>query len=34
MDDRCVSWTQEDYETAYKMFIGVMRFSRSHPDYG
>jgi D-amino peptidase len=33
-DDRRVSWTQEDYETAFKMFIGVMRLSRSDPDYG
>jgi len=34
VDDRRVSWTHEDYETAYKMFIGVMRLSRSDPDYG
>jgi D-amino peptidase len=34
MDDRRVSWTHEDYETAFKMFIGVMRLSRSDPDYG
>ena len=34
VDDRCVSWTHEDYETAFKMFIGVMRLSRSDPDYG
>jgi D-amino peptidase len=33
-DDRRVSWTHEDYETAFKMFIGVMRLSRSDPDYG
>jgi D-amino peptidase len=34
VDDRRVSWTHEDYETAFKMFIGVMRLSRSDPDYG
>jgi D-amino peptidase len=34
VDDRSVSWTHEDYETAFKMFIGVMRLSRSDPDYG
>ena len=34
VDDRRVSWTDEDYETAFKMFIGVMRLSRSDPDYG
>ena len=34
VDDRRVSWTHEDYEAAFKMFIGVMRLSRSHPDYG
>jgi D-amino peptidase len=33
VDDRRVSWTYEDYETAFKMFIGVMRLSRSDPDY-
>ena len=33
-DERRVSWTQEDYETAFEMFIGVMRLSRSDPDYG
>lgn len=33
-DDRHVSWTHEDYAVAYKMFIGVMRMSRSDPDYG
>jgi D-amino peptidase len=32
--ERRVSWTHEDYETAFKMFIGVMRLSRSDPDYG
>ena len=34
IDDRRVSWTHQDYETAFKMFIGVMRMSRSDPDYG
>jgi len=34
VDDRCVSWTHEDYETAFKMFIGVMRMATSDPDYG
>jgi D-amino peptidase len=34
VDDRSISWTHEDYETAFKMFIGVMRLSRSDPDYG
>ena len=34
VDDRSVSWTHEDYETAFKMFIGVMRLSLSDPDYG
>ncbi len=34
IDDRRVSWTHEDYETAYKMFIGVMRLARTDPDYG
>ena len=33
-DERRVSWTHEDYETAFEMFIGVMRLSRSDPDYG
>ena len=33
-DDRRVSWTHADYETAFKMLIGVMRLSRSDPDYG
>ncbi len=32
--DRRVSWTHEDYETAYKMFTGVMSMARSDPDYG
>jgi D-aminopeptidase len=26
--------THADYETAFEMFIGVMRLSRSDPDYG
>jgi D-amino peptidase len=34
VDYRSVSWTHEDYETAFKMFIGVMRLSRNDPDYG
>ena len=34
VDDRRVSWTHEDYETAFKMFIGVMRMATSDPDYG
>ena len=34
VDERRVSWTHEDYETAFKMFIGVMRLSSSDPDYG
>ncbi|MDQ4129260.1 MAG: M55 family metallopeptidase [Actinomycetota bacterium] len=34
VDDRRVSWAHEDYETAFKMFIGVMRLARSDPDYG
>jgi len=33
-DDRRVSWTHEDYETAFKLFIGIMLLSRSDPDYG
>ncbi len=32
--DRLVSWTHEDYATAYKMFIGVMSMTRGDPDYG
>ena len=32
--DRRVSWTHEDYETAFKMFIGVMRMAIDDPDYG
>lgn len=32
--DRRVSWTHDDYETAFKMFIGVMCMATSDPDYG
>ena len=34
IDDRRVSWTHDDYETAFKMFIGIMRLATSDPDYG
>ncbi|MBX6764367.1 MAG: M55 family metallopeptidase [Rubrobacteraceae bacterium] len=34
LDDRRVCWTHEDYETAFRMFIGVMRLARTDPDYG
>ena len=34
VDDRHVSWTHEDFETALKMFIGVLKMSTSDPDYG
>ncbi len=34
VDERCVSWTHDDYETAFKMFVGVMRMATSDPDYG
>ncbi|WP_166179581.1 M55 family metallopeptidase [Rubrobacter tropicus] len=34
VDDRRVSWTHEDYEAAFKMFIGVMRMATGDPDYG
>jgi D-amino peptidase len=34
VDDRRVSWTHDDYETAFKMFVGVMRMAPSDPDYG
>ena len=34
VDDRRVSWAHEDYGTAFKMFIGVMRMATSDPDYG
>jgi D-amino peptidase len=33
MDERRVAWTHDDYETAFKMFIGVMRMAKSDPDY-
>ena len=33
VDYRCVFWTHEQHETAFKMFIGVMRLARSDPDY-
>jgi D-amino peptidase len=34
IDDRRVSWTHEDYETAYRMFLGVMKLAQGDPDYG
>jgi D-amino peptidase len=34
VDDRRVSLTHENFETALKMFIGVMMMSTSDPDYG
>ena len=34
VDDRRVSLTHDDYETAFKMFIGVMKMAPSDPDYG
>ncbi|MDQ3428524.1 MAG: M55 family metallopeptidase, partial [Actinomycetota bacterium] len=34
VDDRRVSWAHDDYQTAFKMFIGVMRMATSDPDYG
>ncbi|CAA9473915.1 MAG: D-aminopeptidase dipeptide-binding protein DppA [uncultured Rubrobacteraceae bacterium] len=34
VDDRRVSWAHDDYETAFKMFVGVMRMATSDPDYG
>jgi D-aminopeptidase len=34
VEDRRVSWTHEDFETALKMFIGVLKMSTSDPDYG
>ncbi len=33
-DDRRVSWTNGDYGTAYRMFLGVMSMMRGDPDYG
>jgi hypothetical protein len=34
VDDRRVSLTHDDYETAFKMFVGVMKMAPSDPDYG
>jgi D-amino peptidase len=34
VDERRVSWSDEDYRVAFKMLIGVMRLARSDPDYG
>ena len=34
VDERHVSWVHDDYETAFKTFIGVMRMAASDPDYG
>ena len=34
LDNRLVSWTHEDYEVAYKMFIGVMGLVAVDPDFG
>ncbi len=34
VDERHVSITHEDFETAFKMFIGVMRMADYDPDYG
>ncbi|MGF1471662.1 MAG: M55 family metallopeptidase [Rubrobacteraceae bacterium] len=34
VDDRRVSWAHEDYETAYKMFLGVISLARGDPDFG
>jgi len=34
VDDRRVSFTHDDYETLFKMFVGVMRMAPSDPDYG
>jgi D-amino peptidase len=34
VDDRRVSLTHDNYETAFKMFIGVMKMAPSDPDYG
>lgn len=32
--DRRVSWTNGDYGTAYRMFLGVMGLASGDPDYG
>ena len=34
LDDRRVSWTNGDYGTAYRMFLGVMSLAHGDPDYG
>lgn len=34
LDERRVSIVHDDYETAFKMFIGVMRMASHDPDYG
>ncbi len=34
LDDRRVSWTNGDYGTAYRMFLGVMDMMWGDPDYG
>lgn len=34
VDDRRVSINHEDFETAFKMFIGAMRMASYDPDYG
>lgn len=34
VSDRKVSFTHEDYETAFKMFVGVMKMANHDPDYG
>jgi hypothetical protein len=34
IDDRRVTWTHEDFETAFETFVGVMKMSESDPDYG
>ena len=34
LDDRHVSWTNGDYGTAYRMFLGVMSLADGDPDYG
>jgi hypothetical protein len=34
VDERRASVTHDDYETAFKMFIGIMKMAPSDPDYG
>lgn len=34
IDERRVSWTHEDYKTAYRMFLGVMKLAAWDPDFG